>query len=339
MALVYDATYVTGQELTGYVREALADLPANQFGLARFLPDTFVDDIDFRADVGGGGLTQAAQFRSYDTESPIGKRAGISKISGELPPISEKIRLGEYDRLKLRNASEAIKNKILDDGVAQAVKILARAEVARGELLSAGKVTIQENGLSLEADFGRKATHSPVASQLWNTASSSPIDDLLAWVEVYKNTNGVRPERALVDQRVVSVLMRNAQIRSLALPENSTAQIVTIDAIQALLRSFGLPFLETYEAQVEGADGTAQSILDPTKVIFLPPSTAKIGETQWGTTAESLSKDYKLEEEFQPGIVVGSYSDQDPVAQWTKASAIMLPIAPNINLTLAAKVL
>ena len=339
MALVYDATYVTGQELTGYVREALADLPANQFGLSQWLPDNFVDDIEFRATAGGGGLTRAAEFRSFDAESPIGKREGTSVVRGELPPISEKIRLGEYDRLKQRKAADSIKNAILDDGVAQAVKILARAEVGRGELLSTGKVTISENGLSIEADFGRKASHSPTASQLWNTTNSTPIDDMLAWVEVYRTTNGVRPEVALVDQRVVSVLMRNAQIRSLTLPEGSTAQIVTIDAIQALLRSFGLPYLETYEAQVAGADGTAKSILDPTKVIFLPPAGAKIGETTWGTTAEALSPDYKLDEEFQPGIVVGSYSDQDPVAQWTKASAIMLPIAPNINLTLAAKVL
>jgi len=339
MALQLDDKYVAPQELTGYVREALTDLPQNTFGLTQYLPDNLVDDIDFRAQTGGNGLSQVAQFRSFDAESPIGKREGLTNISGALPPISEKIRLGEYDRLKLRNSVEGIKNAILDDGVNQAKKILARAEVGRGELLMTGKVTIAENGLGIEADFGRKATHSPTAATLWNVAGSTPIDDLLAWVEVYRATNGVKPGVMLVAQQIVSVLMRNEQIRSLSLPAGSTTQIVTIDAIQALLSSFGLPRVEVYEAQVQGADGAAVDILDPTKVLFLPPVGSKIGETTWGITAEALDPNYNLTEEIRPGLVVGSYSDNDPVAQWTKASAIMLPIAPNTNLTLAGKVL
>ncbi|MFJ2618169.1 major capsid protein [Glutamicibacter sp. NPDC087344] len=339
MALILDDKYVSPAELTGYVRKALEDLPQNTFSLNRYLPDKPVDDIDWRGQTGGNGLTQVAQFRSFDTESPIGSRPGVSTISGALPPISEKIRLGEYDRLKLRKSVDGIKDAILDDGVRQARKILARAEVARGELLMTGKVTITENKLGIEADFGRKASHSPTAAILWSAAGSTPIDDLLAWVEVYRATNGIKPEVTLVAQRVVSVLMRNAQIRSLTLPENSTVQIVTLDAIQALFRSFGIPPLEVYEAQVAGADNSAMDILDPTKILFLPPAGNDIGETQWGVTAEQQSEDYKLDSTVDPGIVVGSYSDNDPVAQWTKASAIMLPIAPNTNLTLAGKVL
>lgn len=339
MALTLDDRYVAPQELTGYVREALSDLPQNAFNLETYLPDNPVDDIEFRAVTGGRGLTQVAKFRSFDTESNIGKREGISKISGELPPISEKIRLGEYDRLKQRKADTAIADAIMDDGVNQAMKILARAEVARGELLQTGKVTITENGLGLEVDFGRKATHSPTAAILWSAPNSKPIDDLLAWVAVYRKTNGIKPETMLADQQVVSVLMRHEQIRAMTLAPGATTQIVTIDAIQALFTSLGLPRIEVYEAQVAGDDGDAVDILDPKKVTLLPPLTAKIGETTWGTTAEALSPAYKLDEEIRPGIVVGSYSDQDPVAQWTKASAIMLPLAPNTNLTLAGKVL
>ncbi|UUX60168.1 major capsid protein [Glutamicibacter halophytocola] len=339
MALTLDDKYVSPAELTGYVRSALEDLPQNTFSLNQYLPDTPVDDIDWRGETGGNGLTEVAQFRSFDAESPIGSRPGVSTISGSLPPISEKIRLGEYDRLKLRNSTDGIKNAILDDGVRQARKIKARAEVGRGELLMTGKVTIAENGLGIEADFGRKASHSPTAAILWSAAGSTPIDDLLAWVEVYRATNGIKPEVMLVAQQVVSVLMRNEQIRALTLPAGSTVQIVTIDAIQALLRSYGLPPLEVYEAQVAGPSSTAVDILDPTKILFLPPAGNKIGETQWGITAEQQSADYNLDSTIEPGIVVGSYSDNDPVAQWTKASAIMLPIAPNTNLTLAGKVL
>lgn len=339
MALEIDDKYIAPAALTGYVRRALADLPQNQFGLAEWLPDTPVDDIDWRAETGGNGLTEIAEFRSFDTESPIGKRPGISNIQGSLPPISEKIRLGEYDRLKLRNAHEGIRNAIEDDGVRQALKIKARAEVARGQLLMTGKVTIAENGLALEADFGRKVEHSPTAAILWSQAGSKPIDDLLAWVDVYYATNGITPEVGVVSRQIMSVLMRNEQIRAMTLPAGSTTQIVTETALQELLSSFGLPRLRVYKAQVAASSGTALDILDPTKVLLLPPADSKIGETQWGITAEQLSESYAIDDTVEPGIVVGSYSDNDPVAQWTKASAIMLPIAPNTNLTMSGKVL
>jgi len=339
MALVLDDRYVGAAELTGYVRAALADDEQNQFDLERFLPDNPVDDIEYRTATGNGGLARVAKFRSFDAESPIGSRRGISDLRGSLPPISEKIRLGEHDRLQLRNADAAIKNAILDDGVEQAQKIQARAEVARGQLLMTGKVTIEENGLVLEADFERKASHSPTAGTLWNVAGSTPIDDLLAWRDVYRATNGIRPGSMLISAAVEAVLLRHEQVRAMTLPAGATTQIVTVSALQELLRSLSLPSYEVYEAQVADDDDNALDILDPQRILFLPPAGRKIGETVWGVTAEAMDARYQIDETIRPGIVVGSYSDNDPVAQWTKASAIMLPIAPSVNLTLGAKVL
>lgn len=339
MALVLSDEYISPAELTGYVRASLADLPQNTFGLSAYLPDTPVDDIDFRASVGGGGLARAASFRAYDTESPISGRRGIDRISGELPPISEKRRLSEYDRLKMRKLDEGVKNAILNDAVDLAKAIHARMEIARGEAIMDGKVTIAENGLALEADFARKASHTQTAAKLWSAADSDPIADLLAWQKVYVGTNGVRPGAILSSLDVQSALMRNAAIRALTLPAGSTAQIVTIDAINALLNSFGLPALTTYEAQVDDGTGTAKSVLNPKKLAFLPPAGSKLGETLWGVTAESQDSDYGIDATDAPGVVVGSYSDKDPVGLWTKASAIGLPVPANSNLTLSASVL
>lgn len=339
MALVLSNEYITPTDLTGYVREALADMPQNAFGLSAYLPDVETNDIDFRATVGGGGLSRVAKYRAWDTESPISGRRGIDRISGELPPISEKRRLSEYDRLKMRNLESGIVDAILNDAVELAQSIHARVEVARGQALEEGKVTLEENGLTLEADFGRKASHTQTAAVKWNTDGSNPIDDFLAWQKIYVTTNGVRPGATLASQDILSSLMRNSAIRSMTLPAGSTQQVVTVDAINALLQSFGLPALSLYEAQVEGEDGEAQSILDPSKVIFLPPAGRKLGETLWGVTAEALDSDYGIDATEAPGVVVGSYSDKDPVGLWTKASAIALPVPANTNLTLAATVL
>lgn len=338
MALVLSTEYIDPVELTGYVRAALADLPQNAFGLSAYLPNVLTDDIDFRASVGQGGLARAASFRAFDAESPISGRKGINRLSGSLPPISEKRILGEYDRLKLRNLADGIKSSIFDDAVDLAKAIHTRIEIARGQLLMTGKVTIAENKLALEADFGRAAGHTVTAGTLWGTGGD-PVADLLAWQAVYVATNGVRPGAIVTSQNVVSALMRNQKIRDYTLPAGSTVQIVTVDAINALLMSFGLPALSVYEAQYANDAGSATSILDPKKLMFLPPAGSKIGETLWGVTAEAMDSDYAIDSTEAPGIVVGSYSDKDPVALWTKASAIALPIAPNTNLTLAATVL
>ena len=335
MALVLSTDYITPNDLTGYVRDALADLPQNTFGLSAYLPDEETDDIDWRASVGGGGLSRAASFRSFDAESPISGRTGISRIGGELPPISEKRRLGEYDRLKMRKLDEGIKNAILNDAVDLAKAIKARLEIARGEALQLGKVTLAENGLALEADFGRKASHTQTAVTRWDQAGSDPINDLLAWSAVYKATNGVRPAEALVSDQLISVLMRNSAIRGYVLPAGSSQNIVTVDALSALLASFQLPKFTVYEAQIQDENGNAKDILDPKRVLFLPPADQKIGATLWGLTAEAQDENYGIDSNDAPGIVVGSYSDNDPVAQWTKASAIALPVIPNANLTLS----
>lgn len=339
MGLILSTEYATPAELTGYAREALADLPENQFGLAAILPNVDVDDIDFRADIGGGGLARVATFRAWDAESPISGRRGISSLTGSLPPISEKRRLGEYDRLKLRRLDAGIRNALFDDAAELALNLAARLEVARGQLLSTGMVTIRENGLVLEADFGRAANHTQTAVVLWSAAGSTPLEDLLAWRAIYRQTNGVNPGRILTDQSVLDTLMRNASIRAYTLPEGSTNQIVTLDAIRALFGSFGLPPMETYEAQVEGADGNPLDILPQGHILFLPPAGRKLGETLWGVTAEALDNDYEIDATEAPGIVVGSYSDKDPVGLWTKASGIAFPVAPNTNLTFDARVL
>lgn len=334
-----DTRYIEPQELTGYVRAALADLPQNRFALATYLPDNLVDDIEYRVKTGGGGLATVAVYRAFDTESPIGARRGIEDLRGALPPISEKIPLGEHDRLTMRRLDDRIKQQILDDGVRQATNILARAEVGRGELLADGKVTISENGVDLVVDFGRRGSHSPTAAKLWSAADSTPIDDLLAWVATYRQTNGVRPGGMLISDTLEALLMRHPQVRSMTQAPGVSSQIVTVDVLQSLLRSLRIPQYTVYEAQVAGPNQTALDIIDPTKVVFLPPEGHKIGETTWGITAEALEPKYGIDETHAPGIVVGSYVESDPLVRWTKASAIMLPIAPNIDLTLGAKVL
>src|SRR5690606_34436931 len=116
--------YIEPAELTGYVREALADLEQNRFTLSRYLPSRTIDDLHYRFNRGGEGLAEAATFRAYDAESPIGGRPGLTRVTGELPPISRKVRLGEFDRLRLRQAADDdVVNSIFNDAERMALAV------------------------------------------------------------------------------------------------------------------------------------------------------------------------------------------------------------------------
>lgn len=344
--MLISSDYVTPAELTGYVRAALGDLQVNRFRLAAWLPNRVIDDLQYRFDRGGAeGLTEAATFRSYDTESPVGSRPGITRVTGELPPVSRKIRLGEYDRLRQRRLDGRIQNQILTDAVRMTRAVAARIELARGEALYKGKIDLAENGIVASVDFGRDASHTVSASVAWtDTANATPLTDLIAWVEVYRDTNGVAPGVVLLSSPVLGLLIRNAEIRALAATVVGTPNVVPQATLQSIFQAHGLPPFEVYDAQVR-AGGSSQYVIPQDRVLLLPapgdandPDTTDLGATLWGTTAESLEADFGLEEGEEPGIVAGAYSTKDPVAVWTKAAAVSLPILANPNLSFAADV-
>ncbi|MGI5153511.1 major capsid protein, partial [Plantactinospora sp. CA-294935] len=336
--------YITPAELTGYVREALADLDRNRFTLSQWLPRRAIDDLQYRYTRGGEGLTEAATVRAYDAESPIGSRPGLTRVTGELPPISRKIRLGEYERLRQRRDEAGIRNAILSDAERMARAVAARLELFRGEALYRGSLVISENGVVATVDFGRSGSHTVAPAVLWSVvATATPLADLITWRDTYIATNGEAPGAILTSTTVLGYLLRNAEMRQLAATVAGTPSIVSQATVNAVFAAYGLPPIYIYDAQVR-VGTTATRVIPADRVILLPapgspdnPEGTDLGATLLGTTAESLEPEYGLSG-VEPGIVAGSYSTKDPVAVWTKAAAIGLPIMANPDLTLAADV-
>lgn len=338
--------YFLPAELTGYVRAALADQPANRFQLARWLPHRNVDDLEYRFNKGAGGLIEAAAYRAFDAESPVSSRPGLTRVTGELPPISRKIRLGEYDRLRQRaNPSATVRAALLTDAERLTQQIAARFEVARGDALVNGSLTISENGVSATVDFGRVGTHSTSAGIAWSTtASAVPLANMLAWRKVYVATNGEPPGACLFSDTVLGYLLLNDAMRALDSTLVGSPSILTVDKLQAIMRAHGLPPFYIYDTQVK-VNGSATRIIPENVFLFLPAPVdpndeqgTQLGASLWGTTAESLDARYGLAGGAEPGIVAGIYDTDNPIALWTNAAAIGLPILANPDLTLKATV-
>lgn len=330
--------YIEPSELTGFARAALADLAVNQFTLSRYLPDREIDDIDYRFTRGGEGLAEAATFRNYDAPSRFGSRPGAVRVSGQLPPISRQIRLGEYDRLKARKAGDdAVVNAIFDDARRMARAVAARMELARGEALVTGKVAINEGGVVATADYGRAAGHTVSAGTVWtNLAGATPLTNLVAWCDTVEASTGSRPDTFLTSRARQRNLQQNAEIINAVKGSAAGVTRVTETELNELLNSEGIPSVETYDVQVTVA-GVATRPIAADRVVLIAGG-EDVGATLWGTTAESMEDEYGIEEAEWPGIVAGVYKSPNPLAFFTNAVGIGLPVLANPDLTFCADV-
>ena len=344
MAINWD--YIDPVQLTGYVREVPG--PRN-YTLNQFLPDRYIGDIDVAWDI-VNKTNRAAMFRSYDAETPTGKRDSFSRARVSLPPIGQKTVVGEYERLKLEQIRSGgdprnrIVEAIYDDADINTKAVLARMELARGDVLTDWKFTLAgENGLTIEADFGMPSGYNPTPSTLWSDhTDSDPISDLQAWVQTYTDTAGQAPGRMLTSRTVVGHMLMNAKVRTYLSSLAGAPQMVTRAQLNSVLDAFELPPIATYDTSID-VDGSATRPIPSDRVALLPTTASDLGFTAWGVTAEALElagqQNPGLTFAEAPGLVGVVLRDGDPVRVWTKVTAIAMPVITEPRLLLVADVI
>lgn len=332
--------------LTGFVREV--PTPYNLI-LNRYLPDRNIGDIEAAIDQ-VTRVNRAAQFRAWDTETPISVRDRFQRSKVKLPPLGVKLVVGEHERLMLERIRTGGDNRngyvaqIYDDAAQLAREVRNRMELARADVLVDGKFSLTgENGLYLEADFGLDADHLVTASTVWSDhADATPLQDLKTWVDLYVEETGEKPGRMLTSNTVVNNLLMSAEIRELLTTPYGVPNLLTQSSLTQILSAYGLPPIEEYNTRVE-VDGSSTRIIPEDRVLFLPEDPASLGFTAWGVTAESLElasgQNPSLEFEELPGLVGVVLKEGDPVRVWTKVGAVGMPLITDPRRLVVADVL
>lgn len=342
MPLIYDLADPV--ELQGFARGIQQEMEINRFVLSQFLPNQNIDELEFRITKGQLLDEDAAYFRAWDVEAPIGGRQGISRLAGELPPLSMKYRLGEEERLRKRalerQDNTGIVNAVYDDAAKAARAIAARVEMARGEALYAAQLTINENGFTQTIPFGRSGSMAVSPGTVWSTvATATPIQDENAWLTTYLGVNGIRPALALTSTAVVNNLALNAQYRSMAAFNGVTPPFLSMAGINQVRATYNLPPIVINDELVR-VGGAQQRVIPSNRFIYLPPANEPLGRTFFGVTAEALELvgAQQISQDQAPGLTVVVEKTFDPVATWTKGSAVALPVLVNPDLTMVATV-
>ena len=331
---------ITPNELTEAARASLEQIEQQKGSLATFLPSENIEGTTAEFTRTRHGLIPTAEYRSYDAEASIGGYEGGELVTLPLPPVSRKMRVGELDVLMgLAGRPEENKLKLTVASVAYNTvrSISERVEALRGQILETAAININENGLKITADLGRDTKMKVDASKKWDK-EGDPITDLIGWSENYADENGVLPGSIIMSRQALSALQRNEIVRK-AVGGVNTPTITTVDAINTLLTSYGLPLITLYDRKTN-VGGTVKHILDPKKVFMLPEiGSGVLGSTVWGRTPESGDPQYSLLPGDQGGIVAGLHKEDDPYSYWVRANAMAMPVLKNPNASMVATVL
>jgi hypothetical protein len=349
MAIFFDAP-VSPDALTAFVREV--PIPS-QLGLSALFPTRMLDTntVDFAEIV---RTNRTARFRSFDGRIHVSERDTGSEKRVSLLPLSSSLSMGEYERLQLEFArtsgtnQQALANAVYNDAENLTREVLNRMEQAWGDVLTDGKLTINENGFVGEADFGVPATQIVSAGTVWTNPAALIFTDIRTWTDVYLDGNGsttgngFAPATMKTSTRILRAAQTNTEFINAIKGSAAGASRVSIQEINDLLSGEGLPTFDTaYDTRVD-VDGTSTRVIADDKVMFLPPNIEDLGYTAYGLSATALElvnanvADLSFEE--APGIVGVVEKTGPPYRQFTFVDAVGMPILANAKLLMVADV-
>ena len=300
-------------------------------------PERKIQDIEFDMILGTGGLPVSAEVHAFDTETQLASREAIEKGVASLALIKRKIKIAEKEIIKINNPrtdSELafVLSLLYNDAEKMTDSVRVRVEAMRMELLSTGKIAINENKIKVTMDY--KVPNGNKKPFTWQAPESdTPLDDLATLADAVETESGSRPTRALTSRKVVKTICNCASVIKAIYGVNSD-KIVTLAALNELLVQLDLPQIVVYEGKYkkETTKGYTTARYFPENVISMFGDET-LGETIYGLTAEEvkLIGDGKMEEAsmLDNKIFVGTYTSIDPVGEFTKAVATALPTLPH----------
>lgn len=300
-------------------------------------PSTKTEDIKLAIKMlqEGGSIPVMAQVHSLDTEARIGDRTNFKEL--ELTKLFIKEKINQTERIAEYLGSEAGNNKIVkfiyDDLANMVSRNLVRAEVMRMQLMSDGEITINENNVSTVVSYGLNADNK-VALDEWSVASHNIIADLNN-IKKLAAKLGFKVVNALTSSKVVGYIMNNTAIK--AIFSNANVLITEPSLLSWISSNFGINIQtndDTYKLSAQ--DATQYRFFDEDKITFFGDSV--FGKGFYGVTPEErelVGEGQFSETMFVAGLI---WKTNDPVATWTKASSLYIPVPKNINQALFCKV-
>ncbi len=294
----------------------------------------------------GGNLPVMAQVHSHDTEARIGNRPDFEELVYSKLLIKEKINTSEriIEALGNNASRDEIIDYLFDDYNMEASRCMTRCEVARMELLATGKVTYKENEQNITVDYHVPAKNifdgaSDTLFKDWDTADAD-ILGALTKVTMAADKKGYSIVRAICSTTILEYMLKNTKIQTQFYKTN-TPTILTKETLKAYLRGlYGIEFVENNSMyKVDAKDTQARRFFPEMNIAFLTTE-GTVGTSIFGYTPEELGlrDDAGITLSEKNYVTITSWKEPDPVAVWTKASTLFLPVLKDSNSLFIAKI-
>ncbi|EKN67488.1 major capsid protein [Schinkia azotoformans] len=299
---------------------------------------------------GANGLPVALTPSEFDTKATVRDRIGFSKVQTEMPFFRESMRIGEKDRQELNRllasnldgAYKTIINNIYDDVTTLIKGAEVQPERMIMQLLSTGKIKITANRVDLDYNYRMKDDHKEIltAGAQWSDSDSTPIQDILNWMDTVEENTGVRPTNAIMTRKTFGYLLEHKSIRIDMNPLGGQNIIMTDSMLkQYLSTKLGLS-VAIYNKKYRAEDGALYNFYPDDHFTLIPDG--NLGNTYYGTTPEesdlmtgATKADVSI---VNTGVAVTSVKEEHPVNVMSIVSMITLPSFETMDNIFIAKV-
>ena len=291
---------------------------------------------------GRAGVPVELKASAFDVQATFRDRLSVETRTQTMPFFKEGMRVDEKIRQQLLNLASAGNAQVLAPLVRNIFddtsNLLRGARVTRErmvmELISTGKIAINNNGVAMEYDYGIDEDYQKVkAAEAWSdTENSNPLKDMRDWVEDFKIRYGVTLGYAVMTSKTFSYIANNKNVIKQLYPtvtDPSGLMIRNEQVKQLVLDTVGVRILinnNIYATQVRGANKK----FFPDNVVSFLPDSGVLGNMVFGTTPEEvdLMNSALTSAKVQitdTGVAVKTSVSYDPVNVNTIVSQICLP--------------
>lgn len=316
---------------------------AQNFAVARpTVLDTIFPDIKtqhFKAEyyrlMQGQNLPTPAFVHALDTEAHIGTRPTFEKVLTEKLFIKEKINQSEQLQMYITNGvpdDDGLIKWVFDDMGRLAESVVTRTKIAKGQLMSRGIMKIKENNLDMVIDFGIPDEQKMTFGD-WSDPEYDIFSDIQRAIKILKD-QGKIANRMLTSDTQVQRMRKNKSMQIAIYGAINVGKLVTLAELQRMLQEeFGVQFVtcdQMFAYIKSNGSRVSQRYFDEDKVTFYTAGiSGDVGIGLWGPTPEEAEYTAFLEALEKMFVTVTMWSTQDPVAKWTKASGMFIPVLPD----------
>lgn len=306
--------------------------------LGTIFPDTKTQYLkaEYYRLMAGQRLPEVAFVHALDTEAEIGSRPGFEKVLTEKLFIKRKINQSERLQQAIENGvpdDNNLKKFVFDDAANLFEGVVARANVMKGQFLSTGIVKIKENHVDMSIDYG-VTSDAKVTLTDWSKPDADIMGDISKMVAIAED-NGYVINKALSSLKMINYMRNNTAMQTAVLGSANKRLLTKQELTNLLMQEYGFTIDRCDEKyRYRKADGTLKTgryFKEDVFTLYEANANGSFGSGLWGVTPEELEYRQFIQEENRSFVTLSMWATQDPVAVWTKASGMFVPVAPKAN--------